>query len=83
MRIVTVEGAEVTLDQLRDQYPEMVMYDSSGFLVDLSTFDDWEPRLRTLNGRVALIWASEDDSDNDDGYKAIAEVYSGEIGVGQ
>ena len=73
-RVVRVDGSETTIHGLNQEYPDLVIYDSSGFALTPEDIAKWNPHLRTLTGRVALIWEDEEASVGDDGSGAIAEI---------
>ena len=64
----TVQGAAVSI---LAAYPDAVIYDAGGFDRDP---DDSIGYYDIRSGRVALIWASEEESVNDDGAHSVAEI---------
>lgn len=73
MKIMKTNGTTTDLNTLRDEHPDLVVYDASGFELDPDDMDCWSA---PIHGRIALIWACEEDSVDDDGSNAIAEVLS-------
>lgn len=53
------------------EYPEGVIYDAGGFACDEESADS---SYDIRSGRAGLAWASEEDSANDDGAKAVAAI---------
>jgi hypothetical protein len=64
----TVQGAAASALAV---YPDAVIYDAGGFDRDP---DDSIGYYDIRSGRVALIWATEEESVNDDGAHSIAEI---------
>lgn len=53
------------------EYPDGVIYDAGGFNHDA---DDSDGSYDVRSGRAALCWESEEESVNDDGAYAVAEI---------
>ncbi len=53
------------------QYPDGYAVDAGGFAVDADTEDD---SYDVSGGRAAMVWASEEDSENDPGVNAVATL---------
>ena len=67
------EALDVLAGKMTVDRDEMVIYDISGHAVDVDDdLDGLEDDGST--GRVALIWASHEAADNDDGSHAIGEI---------
>lgn len=75
-KIFNAHNAETTIDALVAAYPDLVAYDESGFVVDPT---ELTPHLAhagygSPDTRRILFWASEEDSINDDGARAVAKA---------
>ena len=64
----TIQAAAAAL--LRE-WPDGVIYDAGGFS---HTADDADGTYDVRSGRVALMWANEEASTNDDGSHAVVEI---------
>ena len=75
---------ETTVDELQEEYPQIVAYDESGFEVDL---EDFALDCLVMNNEIQdagailsltqyikeiYFWANEEDSENDNGTRAVA-----------
>lgn len=65
------ETIQEAAKSLLSEYPDGVIYDAGGFEQSEYSLDsEYDVR----NERAALVWASEEDSVNDDGAKAVASI---------
>lgn len=60
-------NVETTAAEVIAEHPDLVASDASGFDVDPADQDTW------TSDRI-LFWANEDEADNDDGSRAVAEA---------
>jgi hypothetical protein len=73
-------GTETTLDRLRDEYPYLVAFDSSGYELDIDELDDDPVELARSAEHVFLgtpestikFWPDAESSKNDDGANVVA-----------
>jgi len=78
-KIKTLEKVEVPLESLVDGYPDLVIYDESGF--EIATLDIYnEPEAVADAGyfdrssRSLLFYRDEGEAQNDCGHRALAEA---------
>lgn len=73
---IRTNNGTTTIEILREQYPKLVIYDGSGWEIeDLAQWISDGPEYpNQLWASRALIWENEEESENDDGSKSIAEI---------
>lgn len=72
-------NAATSIKRILAEYPDAVAYDESGFDVDLDDLADDSAALADAGysdraSRRILVWATEEDSQNDTGARAIASA---------
>lgn len=68
---------ETTIEELKQEYPNLVAYDESGWDVDIDDFIDDPEGLADAgyvdrDQRRILFWATEEESENDPGHRTVA-----------
>lgn len=68
------ESIQEAATELLAEYPGGVICDAGGFAHDA---DDTDDTYDVRSGRAGMVWASEEESVNDDGAGAVAEISAG------